>query len=336
MTDFTICSTCVLPSNFPGLVMQDGICNFCLESSVDMVTQRKTALEAEIRSAIDRSRNIGEYDCIVAFSGGKDSTYTLKLLVETFALNCLAVTIDNGFISPQAWKNCKTVTTSLNVDFLCYAPAFGFMKTMYTRSATLDTIHPKSAIKRASSMCNSCINLINNYVLKIAVRHEAPLIAGGYIGGQVPRDAAVVVFDTQKQQAIRTAALRKNVENFGTAATRYFGPITSAGGHASVTIINPLIALTISETEIIADIRQLGWEPTRDTGQNSSNCLLNDVGILVHHKKHSFHPYAFEVSEQVRAGLMSRDDGLRKIGKIPSAAHLSEQLSRLGLNVDAL
>ena len=59
---------------------------------------------------LEASRGTGAYDAIVAFSGGKDSSYTLKLLVEDYGLNCLAVTIDNGFISEGAFKNCRTIT----------------------------------------------------------------------------------------------------------------------------------------------------------------------------------------------------------------------------------
>ena len=37
----------------------------------------------------------------VGDSGGKDSTYTLSLLRQRYNLRVLAVTFDNGFISPQ-------------------------------------------------------------------------------------------------------------------------------------------------------------------------------------------------------------------------------------------
>jgi predicted subunit of tRNA(5-methylaminomethyl-2-thiouridylate) methyltransferase len=336
MNPIALCSRCVLPSNFPGVSLQGGVCNFCLNSSSERVINRKAELAVEIELAIKSARGLSEYDCIVAFSGGKDSSYTLKLLVEKYKLNCLAITVDNGFISEQAQRNCKTITASLGVDFITYVPAFEFMKRMYVTSAVNDSIHAKSAVKRASSMCNSCINLINSYMLKAAIRHEAPLVAGGYIGGQVPRDSAVLVIDVKKQKELRSIALRKNVEHFGPAAERHFNVGSAQVATNNVTIINPMLSVNLSEDEIISSIGELGWVRTRDTGLNSSNCRLNDLGIAVHYKKHQFHPYVFEVSEQVRSGTISRDEALGKIAQIPAFADLQSQIDQLGLEIGAL
>jgi PP-loop superfamily ATP-utilizing enzyme len=300
------------------------------------LTKRKSELAIEIETVIDACRNVGEYDCIVAFSGGKDSTYTLMLLVEKYKLNCLAITIDNGFISPQAKNNCRSVTESLGVDFVAYTPAFDFMRRMYVTSATNDSIHTKSAVKRASSMCNSCINLINNYMLKSATRHGAPLVAGGYIGGQVPRDAAVLVVDIEKQIQHRAVALRRNIENFGPDAARYFDSGASQVIGKKVTIINPMLTVNLTEEEIISSIAKLGWVKTQDTGLNSSNCRLNDLGIAVHYKKHQFHPYVLEISEQVRSATMSREDALKKVSAVPEFSTLQPQIDKLGLVVDGL
>jgi len=304
--------------------------------SCEALIRKKGELAAEVELAIEASRNIGEYDCIVAFSGGKDSSYTLRLLVEKYRLNCLAITVDNGFISQQAQTNCKTITAALGVDFITYTPAFDFMKRMYVTSAVSDTVHTKSAVKRASSMCNSCINLINSYMLKAALRHGAPLVAGGYIGGQVPRDAAVLVVDVDRQEQLRSTALRKNVEHFGPEAARYFGMGTSQAPGKKVTVINPMLAVNLSEQEIIESLSQLGWIKTQDTGLNSSNCRLNDLGIAVHFKKHQFHPYVFELSEQVRSATMSREVALRKVSQIPEWAELKSQIDQLGLVVSTL
>ena len=38
---------------------------------------------------------------------------------------------------------------------------------------------------------------------------------------------------------------------------------------------------------------------------HSSNCRINDLGILNHQKKYGFHPYELEISEQVRNGNLS-------------------------------
>ena len=52
----------------------------------------------EFNQILDNYRNNLQYDCIVPFSGGKDSTFTLLTLVKNFNLKPLAVSFDHGFM----------------------------------------------------------------------------------------------------------------------------------------------------------------------------------------------------------------------------------------------
>lgn len=338
-TNQRICADCVLPENFPGVIFDSlGICNYCRDAAKQQAPSVRVAqLQDKVDTLIDGNRGKSTYDCIVAYSGGKDSTFTLQLLVEKYGLNCLAVTIDNGFISDQAWKNCDSVTTNLGVDYVIYKPANQFMQTLYVQSARNQDVHPKSAIRRASSMCNSCINMINVYMLKLAIQHGVPIIAGGYIGGQVPKDAAVLEIFFRLDDKSREAALSRYEKFFGPMALNYMSApieLALARGMESVTVINPMLTVLKSEDDIVNSIVPLGWERTRDTGKNSSNCRLNDLGIAIHHKQHGFNPYVFEISEQVRTGVMNRNEGIEKAFSIPEFSEVAWQAERLGLSLD--
>src|SRR5690349_12683992 len=94
----TVCTRCILPSTFPKISFdKDGVCNFCLESaSHESIVESRKALAEKMREAILNLKGKADYDCIVAFSGGKDSSFTLTKLVREFGLKCLAITIDNG------------------------------------------------------------------------------------------------------------------------------------------------------------------------------------------------------------------------------------------------
>jgi tRNA(Ile)-lysidine synthase TilS/MesJ len=331
-----LCTRCVLPQSFPGIRFDaNGVCNLCAESAqLEPIESRRRRLTAEIDRVVEESRGSAEYDCVVAFSGGKDSSFTLKYLVEHYALKCLAVTVDNGFIAPQAVENCKTVTAALAVDFLIYTPSPAFMQRMYVASVTRP-IHAPAAIRRASSMCNSCISLINNYMLRTAVRQRIPIVAGGYVGGQVPTDAAVIRIRPRAQAKARETSVRKYVEALGDEARGYFDlPANDGGdGDCEVFVINPMLGVGKSEAAIVEEVRAIGWRPVPNVGRNSTNCMLNDLGIAVHHRQHGFHPYVLEVSEQVRAGLMTRDEALEKVGRIPEFSSLATQIRTLGLRL---
>ena len=176
------CKNCLIPSNFPGVYFdKNRICNLCNASVVpENIKKHKHMLFQLMGKEIEKRKQKEGYDCVVAYSGGKDSTYTLKLLIEEFGLKCLAVTVDNGFLSKLAIENGNRITDKLGVDYLINKPSNSFMLNMYNKSVKDEKIHSKASIKRASSICNSCINLINNIMIKIALEKNIPMIAGGY------------------------------------------------------------------------------------------------------------------------------------------------------------
>lgn len=330
------CTRCILPATFPNITFDAaGLCTYCqMALDPNALDRERHQLRGRMEAAIEQNRGKGEYDCIVAFSGGKDSSYTLMRLVQTYGLKCLAVTIDNGFIAEQARHNCHTVTEALGVDFTFFRPAPDFMANMYRTSVTTGGVQTPASIKRASAICNSCISLINNLMVKFAVQYEAPLIAGGYIGGQVPKNMAVLDLNLIQQERMRASQREKYADLFGPAASQFFfirQSLLQKQPEGRVLVINPMLTIAIREDEIIAAIRPLGWMPTNDTGRNSSNCRLNDLGIAIHYHKHKFHPYAFEIAEQVRYGLMSRAEALNKVQEIPAFANLSQQMSKIGI-----
>ena len=87
----------------------------------------------------------------------------------------------------------------------------------------------------------------------------------------------------------------------------------------------------VSEEDIVEEIGKLGWKRTTDTGQNSSNCLINDLGVAVHYSKYGFYPYLMEIAEQVRNGTMTRKRGIEKAYSIPGKSAVEPLAAKIGL-----
>ncbi len=330
------CTQCILPETFPNISFNEsGVCNFCLsaDSPADQAKIRKN-LKKDLEQVLSNHRGQNNYDCIVAFSGGKDSSYTLYLLKTIYNMNCLAITIDNGFIADQAVQNCKTVTDALHVDHIFFKPSKDYMEKMYTTSLSED-VHNPAALKRASSICNSCISLINNNMIKTALQMKIPLIAGGYISGQVPKDTVTYPLNLDRKIKSDKKLIENYTKHFGIESKKYFG-IESLNQDTKITLLNPLLAVDYNENEIIETIKTIGWVPPVNTGKNSSNCLLNDLGIHSHFKKFKFNPYVNELADLVRQGQMDRDEALEKVIAIPETKDLDEQMKKLGINDEQL
>ena len=84
------CKICLMPSSRPRIVFKDGICNACINSKekqeIDWDARKKEFLEV-----IERYRGSGPYDCVVPFSGGKDSAAIAYRLKTEYGLRPLLV-----------------------------------------------------------------------------------------------------------------------------------------------------------------------------------------------------------------------------------------------------
>ena len=67
----------------------------------------------------------------MCYSGGKDSTYTLTVLRETYELNVLAVSLDNGFVAEQTLLNIRRVVENLGVDYITIKPRFDILARIF-------------------------------------------------------------------------------------------------------------------------------------------------------------------------------------------------------------
>jgi tRNA(Ile)-lysidine synthase TilS/MesJ len=332
------CSRCLLPDTMPGLSFDArGLCSICRDTPpAGELALERAALRTAIGAEIEARRGQGSYDAIVAYSGGKDSSYTLALLVNEHKLRCLALTIDNGFLSEATYANCRAVCGTLGIDHLLFTPSAQFTQALYRASAADDSLHAPAAIKRASSICSSCISMINTHVLQKAIELRVGLVAGGYLGGQVPRNGGLMRIRPSRQSRMRQGVVEQMVGRVGEQARRYFElPLGQADDDREITIINPMLGVDIEEEAIVASLAPLGWVAPKDTGVTSTNCRLNDLGVYLHSRRHGFHPYAMEIAEQLRHGTLSREKALAKLQALPAREQVTWLADRIGLAPNA-
>ena len=124
----------------------------------------KRALDA----LIEEYRGKYDYDCIVPFSGGKDSTWTLYYLVKEYGIKPLVVRFDHGFMRPNLEDNNKRTLRKLGVDFLTFTPNWKVVQKLM-----LQTFLEKG------DFCWHCHTGIFSYPMWIALEKKVPLIFWG-------------------------------------------------------------------------------------------------------------------------------------------------------------
>ena len=169
-----LCSQCVIPETSESVIFDSkGVCSVCQQ-----IEFKHTAIDWERRTQeldelIERHRGRFDYDCIVPFSGGKDSTFTLWYLVTQKKLKCLVVSFDHGFYRPQLLENRRRTLKRLGQDFIQFTPNWKLVRKLMFES-----------LRRRGDFCWYCHTGIFSYPMRIAVKFGISLLFWGEPTGE--------------------------------------------------------------------------------------------------------------------------------------------------------
>jgi len=163
------CTKCGLPETFETIEFDEsGVCNMCTQFKYKMEeidwNQRKSMFD----KIIEENRGKYEYDCILPFSGGKDSTFTLYYLVKEYGIKPLVVQFNHGFMRPTLLKNNERTFKTLGVDVISFTPNWNIVKRVMLE-----------ALIRKGDFCWHCHTGIFSYPMHIAIKYNTPLVLWG-------------------------------------------------------------------------------------------------------------------------------------------------------------
>ncbi|NLO39198.1 MAG: hypothetical protein GX115_06985 [Ruminiclostridium sp.] len=311
-----ICKKCILNDNIPSVkIGENGLCNYCVNEKKQRIRPEN---EDELMKVIAANSD-KPYQVILAYSGGKDSSYTLKLLREKYKFQVLTVTFDNGFMSERCLKNIKTVTAVLGTDNIIIRYAYPEMCRLFNR-ASQSELFPVKAMERASTICISCISLVKSIMYREAIQRGIPIICFGWTPGQIGITNPLLKLDYQMILANERQIRDKILAMMGDGFSRFFlDPDWLAANKENIPYLYyPFVNNEYDEEHIIRSIQAIGWEMEEETDSNSTNCLLNTYANFVHQDRFGYHPYCMEMANMVRQGLIKRETALRKISNIGS------------------
>ncbi|MBU6953026.1 N-acetyl sugar amidotransferase [Hahella sp. HN01] len=207
------CTRCLLPETYETIEFDaNGVCNICRswEIKADQIDwgARKTLLD----QLIAKYRGKYDYDCIVPFSGGKDSTYQLYYLVKEYGVKPLVVRFNHGFMRPTIEENCTRTFKKLGVDVIEFTPNWKIVKRLMLES-----------FRRKTDFCWHCHTGIYSYPMQIAVKFNVPLIIWGE-----PQAEITAYYDYLNDEIEYEDEKKFNmIRNLGISADDMYGMINS-------------------------------------------------------------------------------------------------------------
>ena len=109
------CSRCILPETMPFIKFDEqGVCNYCQSDK-----KIKVKGEGELERVVARYRDKNDrINCLVAFSGGRDSSYGLHYIKNVLKLNPVAYSYDWGMITDLARRNQARISGQLGIKHI--------------------------------------------------------------------------------------------------------------------------------------------------------------------------------------------------------------------------
>ena len=163
------CTACNLPETYETIEFDaDGVCNICRQKEYKDATIDWSGRKQQLDVLVEEYRGKYDYDCIVPFSGGKDSTFTLHYLMKEYKLKPLVVQFNHGFMRQGLQKNNERTFRKLGVDVISFTPNWQLVKRLMLE-----------ALVRKGDFCWHCHTGIYSYPMHVAIQHKVPLLFWG-------------------------------------------------------------------------------------------------------------------------------------------------------------
>lgn len=127
------CTKCILPETMPFIKFDhNGVCNYCHTYKI----RNKPRPVEELLNLIEPYRRQHGQDCIIPFSGGRDSCYGLHLVVKELKMKPLAYTYDWGMVTDLGRRNISRMCSQLGVENIIVADDISLKRRNIARNLT--------------------------------------------------------------------------------------------------------------------------------------------------------------------------------------------------------
>ncbi|MFI6151818.1 hypothetical protein ACIBCA_03875 [Kitasatospora sp. NPDC051170] len=324
------CVRCGITAAYPGLTFDaDGVCSLCTHyaahrRAVHDYFRPPEELAPTLRAAAEARGSA--YDCLLLFSGGKDSSYVLYRLVD-LGLRVMTFTFDNGFISRTALRNCLAITEELGVEHITATRAD-------QKAVFLDSLRDHK------SVCNGCFRSLLDLSTELAHTRNIPSIVTGLSRGQIMDErlswfherGVFDVAEIEEKLRLGRRAYHSAHSAHSASAVDQASTVDQASAVDTVRIVDYFRYSEVTKTDIRAFLRERSdlWSQPVDTGFCSSNCMINDVGVYVHSAERGYHNYEAPTRWEVRLGHLTVAEADEELSGPVDTAQVHRMLATIG------
>lgn len=317
-----ICGKCILPDGFLGIHLNsEGLCNFCTDLDYKNMNWSRTEISDErrqnalkdwksIEKEMQGSHRNGHYDCILGYSGGKDSTALLDYLVNQLGLSPLTVTSNTGFMTDIAKDNMEDTLKKIQVDHILIEECVPTFTKLYKYHFLH---HNSDEVFLARNICDYCSDLIHSIVVKEAVKRAIPYVLFGYSPDQIFR----YFYEMPQEEVIKEWRPKLlNIPFFDENDARWYLTDQEIKSGLLPRVLLPYHVIPYREQDIIELVESKNYIKKGHADPLLTNCNVIHAAMFYDLNRYGGILYAYQYAELVRQNPTSRKKWLRTLKMI--------------------
>ena len=322
--DLLRCAQCVLPETMPFIKFDShGVCNYCKN-----YTPRNSPRPLdELLHILDRYKRDDRPDCIIPFSGGRDSSFGLHFAVNELGLKPIAYTYDWGMVTDLGRRNISRMCSALGVENIVIAADISKKRMNIRKNLTAWLANPhlgmvsiltagdKHFFRHIESVKVETSTNLNLWAINpLEVTH----FKSGFLG--IPPDFAeqrVYASGLSKQleyQQLRFRAMAKSPRYFNRSLWDTLSGEYYRSGLKKSDYFHLFDYMRWDEKQINTTLKNYGWETAVDT---STTWRIGDGTAAfynyVYGRVAGFTEHDTFRSNQIREGDITRGEAMRLI-----------------------
>jgi len=341
------CQKCILPETMPFIEFDEqGICNYCFNHK----PQKHLSTLENLSELVAPYKKQGQVDCVVPFSGGRDSCFALHLAVAELGFKPVAFTYDWGMVTDLGRRNISRMCAALGVENIIVAadieqkrknirlnlnawlkkPHLGMLNLLMAGDKHFFQ-HVETVKKKVGAPLNLWgINPLETTHFKAGFLGVPP----SFQSKSVYRSGWLAQYEYQrqrlKQMIVNPRYINKSL--FDTLFGEYWRSV-----HKKTDYFHLFDYYTWDEKEINDTLKVYNWETARDT---QSTWRIGDGTAAfynyVYHRTAGFSEHDTFRSNQIRAGQITRQDALNLIEEEnrPRYENIKWYLDAVGVDFD--
>lgn len=303
-----VCKNCILPDGFLGIeINSEGLCNICEDPTFKTVNFSKVQINDELRKSsledwnrivklMQKNHGIIEFDCIIGYSGGKDSTALLDTFVCEYGLTPLAVTIDTGFMTDVAKNNIKDTLAKMNLyaNHIFIEDAISTFAKLYN---WFFLNHASNERCLTIEVCHICTALIHTILTREAIKRDLQHVIIGFSPDQI----AKYFYETSKEDVLKDGTPPPELTNIFTKNDLqwYLDPKKITADQIP-RVLYPYHVIEYDENEVINRIETKGLIEAGKGDPILTNCHVVKAALMYDFYRYGGIPYALQYAELVR------------------------------------